>query len=542
MRAAVAGYVQEIHRAYVDQAATFSPGVRGADAAADRRPDHRRGRRRPQPAPARDHRGAGPADRSGGRPGRGVRRPRVEPALLRPGGAARPRAAPGAGRAGLRGGQAGARRRHRASTTWSPSPEPASRATTRPTSAPGWPTATPPRPATSRRSGPGPAAARRWSTSWPALPIAGLPHAQALLARAICAVRRGRARGLRAWPAPTPTPSARRSSTAVGGRTQWQPAEQRRSDATEDSPRSATRPGCSRRSSPARRRSASPSWPAASTSARAPCTGCSRRWSRRGWSSATPTRAPTGSASRCSSSARSCSRTWTCTAPSDRCSPRCARRPTRAARSASSTATRSSTSTGSRARRRCGCSTRPAAGCPCTRRRPARRCSRTSPSRSSSGCWPRRRRSTQMTPKSVTDPAVLRTELARIRARGWSEAVEEREIGVASIAAPIRDTSGRVVAAISIGGPAARMGAQQRRRLAEVVVEAGEAASRRLGWSPETLTPAERADRCRSPTHPARPGRSTTPGATGSRSSRSPTTTRRWAWPTATPSRGSSST
>ena len=92
----------------------------------------------------------------------------------------------------------------------------------------------------------------------------------------------------------------------------------------------------------------------------------------------------------------------------------------------------------------------------------------------------------QMTPRSITDPAVLRTELARIRARGWSEAVEEREIGVASIAAPIRDAAGRVVAAISIGGPAARMGAQQRRRLAEVVVEAGEAASRRLGWSPET--------------------------------------------------------
>jgi hypothetical protein len=30
MRQAVAGYVQEIHRAYVDQAATFPPGVRGA--------------------------------------------------------------------------------------------------------------------------------------------------------------------------------------------------------------------------------------------------------------------------------------------------------------------------------------------------------------------------------------------------------------------------------------------------------------------------------------------------------------------------------
>src|SRR3954462_6942370 len=29
MRQAVAGYVQEIHRAYADQAATFAPGVRG---------------------------------------------------------------------------------------------------------------------------------------------------------------------------------------------------------------------------------------------------------------------------------------------------------------------------------------------------------------------------------------------------------------------------------------------------------------------------------------------------------------------------------
>ena len=93
----------------------------------------------------------------------------------------------------------------------------------------------------------------------------------------------------------------------------------------------------------------------------------------------------------------------------------------------------------------------------------------------------------QQTPRSITDPDALRAELEVVRARGWAEAVEEREIGVASIAAPISDASGRVVAAVSIGGPAARMGAAQRKRLAEIVVEAGEAASRRLGWSPETL-------------------------------------------------------
>ena len=93
----------------------------------------------------------------------------------------------------------------------------------------------------------------------------------------------------------------------------------------------------------------------------------------------------------------------------------------------------------------------------------------------------------RLTPRTIVVPDLLRADLDKVRARGWSEAVEEREIGVASIAAPIRDTSGHVVAAVSIGGPAARMGAQQRRRLADTVVEAGEAASRRLGWSPETL-------------------------------------------------------
>ncbi len=74
-----------------------------------------------------------------------------------------------------------------------------------------------------------------------------------------------------------------------------------------------------------------------------------------------------------------------------------------------------------------------------------------------------------------------------MRARGWAEAVNEREIGVASIAAPIRDVHGAVVAAISIGAPVARFGAVSRRRFARALVEAGEAVSRRLGWSPETV-------------------------------------------------------
>jgi IclR family transcriptional regulator, KDG regulon repressor len=94
-----------------------------------------------------------------------------------------------------------------------------------------------------------------------------------------------------------------------------------------------------------------------------------------------------------------------------------------------------------------------------------------------------------LTPDTITDPAVLSAELSKVRARGWAEAVNEREIGVASIAAPVRDHRGDVVAAISIGAPIIRLGAAQRRRLARPVMEAGDAVSRRLGWAaPATVS------------------------------------------------------
>ena len=92
----------------------------------------------------------------------------------------------------------------------------------------------------------------------------------------------------------------------------------------------------------------------------------------------------------------------------------------------------------------------------------------------------------RLTPHTITDAAALRAELATVRSRGWAEAVNEREIGVASLAAPIRDIHGDVVAAISIGAPVARFGTVPRRRLAKELVEAGEAVSRRLGWTEHT--------------------------------------------------------
>src|SRR5690606_17013970 len=48
--------------------------------------------------------------------------------------------------------------------------------------------------------------------------------------------------------------------------------------------------------------------------------------------------------------------------------------------------------------------------------------------------------------------------LAEVRRRGWSQSVAEREAGVVSVSAPVRDRTGRVIAAISVSGPIERMG------------------------------------------------------------------------------------
>lgn len=99
----------------------------------------------------------------------------------------------------------------------------------------------------------------------------------------------------------------------------------------------------------------------------------------------------------------------------------------------------------------------------------------------------------RLTPHTIVDADALREELAVVRSRGWAEAVNEREIGVASLAAPVRDRYGQVVAAVSIGAPVARFGAIPRRRHARALVGAGEAISRRLGWQPESAVRAHDA-------------------------------------------------
>ena len=60
--------------------------------------------------------------------------------------------------------------------------------------------------------------------------------------------------------------------------------------------------------------------------------------------------------------------------------------------------------------------------------------------------------------------------LSAVRRRGWSQSVGEREPGVASVSAPVRGPSNRVIAAVSISGPIERLGRQPGRLHAAAVV------------------------------------------------------------------------
>jgi DNA-binding IclR family transcriptional regulator len=70
--------------------------------------------------------------------------------------------------------------------------------------------------------------------------------------------------------------------------------------------------------------------------------------------------------------------------------------------------------------------------------------------------------------------------LSALRRRGWAQSVGEREPGVASVSAPVRSPSGRVVAAVSVSGPIERLTRTPGRLHAASVVAAGQRLSEAL--------------------------------------------------------------
>ena len=86
------------------------------------------------------------------------------------------------------------------------------------------------------------------------------------------------------------------------------------------------------------------------------------------------------------------------------------------------------------------------------------------------------------TPRTVTDPLVLRAQLGEVVKRGYAHTVEELEIGLNAVAAPIRGHSREVVAAISVSGPSYRLTEERLHSIAPEVVGHAEEISFRLGF------------------------------------------------------------
>lgn len=88
----------------------------------------------------------------------------------------------------------------------------------------------------------------------------------------------------------------------------------------------------------------------------------------------------------------------------------------------------------------------------------------------------------RFTPATVTTPQALQVELAEVRERGWAVTVEEYEIGLNAVAAPVRGQDGQVAAAVSASGPAYRFAPERMREVAPVLVDGADEISRRLGY------------------------------------------------------------
>jgi DNA-binding IclR family transcriptional regulator len=83
----------------------------------------------------------------------------------------------------------------------------------------------------------------------------------------------------------------------------------------------------------------------------------------------------------------------------------------------------------------------------------------------------------EVTPLLPSSSFTART-LLDVRRRGWAHSVAEREPGVASLSAPVRDGSGGVLGAVSISGPVERLGRRPGPELVGAVLDAAAAIGR----------------------------------------------------------------
>ncbi len=84
-----------------------------------------------------------------------------------------------------------------------------------------------------------------------------------------------------------------------------------------------------------------------------------------------------------------------------------------------------------------------------------------------------------LTEKTITDKEELEKELNKVKKQGFALDRGENEKDVQCIAAPIRNFQGKIIAAISISGPAYRVDIDKQNYLKEALIEMSKKISKR---------------------------------------------------------------
>jgi DNA-binding IclR family transcriptional regulator len=71
--------------------------------------------------------------------------------------------------------------------------------------------------------------------------------------------------------------------------------------------------------------------------------------------------------------------------------------------------------------------------------------------------------------------------LQTIQRSGFGESIDELEVGLSAMAAPVRGARGEVIAALSISGPSLRMPPARIEELRPILISEARTLSRRLG-------------------------------------------------------------
>lgn len=95
----------------------------------------------------------------------------------------------------------------------------------------------------------------------------------------------------------------------------------------------------------------------------------------------------------------------------------------------------------------------------------------------------------QGTGKSIRSRGRLLKEIERVRRQGYALDIDENEIGLSCIAAPVRTSFGRIVGSVALSLPTARFNEERREELISEVRQTAENVSRKL----RTLSPVHAA-------------------------------------------------